>query len=160
VYFIKYDEVKWEVEVELRAFLNLAIGGSEWFYSLAALRLREKAPVPMVQGARLWRVKALVPLPGIEPRNHGCPARGLGTNVNKKGRAMAQAVSRRPPTAEARIRSRGQSMWDLWWTKWHWDRFFPEYFGFPLSTSFHRCSITRKRTKTNHHLHLHHRVAQ
>jgi hypothetical protein len=22
-------------------------------------------------------------------------------------------------------------MWDLWWTKWHWDRFFPKYFGFP-----------------------------
>jgi hypothetical protein len=22
-------------------------------------------------------------------------------------------------------------MWDLWWTKWHWGRFFPEYFGFP-----------------------------
>jgi hypothetical protein len=21
-------------------------------------------------------------------------------------------------------------MWDLWWTKWHWDRFFPEYFSF------------------------------
>jgi hypothetical protein len=21
-------------------------------------------------------------------------------------------------------------MWDLWWAKWHWDRFFPEYFGF------------------------------
>jgi hypothetical protein len=21
----------------------------------------------------------------------------------------------------------GQSMWDLWWTKWHWDRCFPEY---------------------------------
>jgi hypothetical protein len=20
----------------------------------------------------------------------------------------------------------GNSMWDLWWTKWHWDRFFPE----------------------------------
>jgi hypothetical protein len=27
---------------------------------------------------------------------------------------------------------RGQSRWDLWSTKWHWDRFFPEYFGFPL----------------------------
>jgi hypothetical protein len=27
----------------------------------------------------------------------------------------------------------GQSMWDLWWTKWHWDRFLPENFGFPLS---------------------------
>jgi hypothetical protein len=41
----------------------------------------------------------------------------------------------------------GQSMWDLWWTKWHWDKFFSEYFGFPLSISFHRCSITTKRTK-------------
>ena len=39
-------------------------------------------------------------------------------------------------------------MWDLWWTKWHWDRFFPEYFGFPLSISFHRYSITRKIEKT------------
>jgi hypothetical protein len=35
----------------------------------------------------------------------------------------------------------GQFMWDLWWTKWHWDRFFSESFGFPLSVSFHRCSI-------------------
>jgi hypothetical protein len=42
----------------------------------------------------------------------------------------------------------GQSIWDLWWTKWHWDRFFPEYFGFPLSISFHLCSITRKNEKT------------
>jgi hypothetical protein len=41
-----------------------------------------------------------------------------------------------------------QSMWDLWWTKWHWDRFFPEYVCFPLSMSFHRCSITRKNEKT------------
>jgi hypothetical protein len=49
----------------------------------------------------------------------------------------------------------------MWWTKWHWDRFFSEYFGFPLSISFHRCSTTRKRTKNNnHHRHLHHRVAQ
>jgi hypothetical protein len=28
-------------------------------------------------------------------------------------------------------------MWDLWWTKWHWDRFFSEFFDFPLSISFH-----------------------
>jgi hypothetical protein len=26
----------------------------------------------------------------------------------------------------------GQSMWDFWWAKWHWDRFFSEYFGFIL----------------------------
>jgi hypothetical protein len=32
-------------------------------------------------------------------------------------------------------------MWDLWWTKWHWERVFSESFGFPLSISFHRCSI-------------------
>jgi hypothetical protein len=63
---------------------------------------------------------------------------------------MAQAVSRWPPHRGAP----GQSMWDLWWTKWHWDRFFPEYF--PLSVSFHRCSTTWKRTKNNH---LHHSVA-
>jgi hypothetical protein len=42
------------------------------------------------------------------------------------GSAMAQAVSRRPPTAEAR----GRSMWDLWWTKWQWDRLFPQSISF------------------------------
>jgi hypothetical protein len=45
---------------------------------------------------------------------------------------MAQVVIRRPLTAETRFRP-GQSMWNLWWTKWHWDRFFSELFGFPLS---------------------------
>jgi hypothetical protein len=35
----------------------------------------------------------------------------------------------------------GQFMWDLWWTKWHWDILFSESFGFLLSVSFHRCSI-------------------
>jgi hypothetical protein len=68
------------------------------------------------------------------------------------GRAMAQVVSRRHPTAEARVRSRvnpcgicgGQS---------------GTVTGFPLSISFHWCSITMKRRKNNHHLHLH-RVAQ
>jgi hypothetical protein len=24
-------------------------------------------------------------------------------------------------------------MWDLWWIKWHWDRFFSDFFGFPQS---------------------------
>jgi len=26
----------------------------------------------------------------------------------------------------------------VWWMKWHWNRFFSEFFGFPLSVSFHR----------------------
>jgi hypothetical protein len=33
-----------------------------------------------------------------------------------------------------------QSMWDLWWTKWHWDRFFSQYSRSPLSVSFHQGS--------------------
>jgi hypothetical protein len=64
-------------------------------------------------------------------------------------RAMAQAVSRRSPTAEARVRSRvsqcgicgGQRGAETGF-------FFPEYFSFPLSISFHRCSITRKNEET------------
>jgi hypothetical protein len=47
------------------------------------------------------------------------------------GRAMAQAVSRRPLTTEARVRSQVKSMWDLWWAKWHWDMFFSELSVFP-----------------------------
>jgi hypothetical protein len=46
-------------------------------------------------------------------------------------RAMAQAVSRWPLTAEARGRAQ-VCMWDLWWTKWYWDRFFSEFFGLLL----------------------------
>jgi hypothetical protein len=33
----------------------------------------------------------------------------------------------------------GQSTWELWWTKCHWDMFFSQHFA--LSVSFHRCSI-------------------
>jgi hypothetical protein len=40
-------------------------------------------------------------------------------------------------------------MWDLWWTKWHWNRFFPEYFSFTQSVSFHLCSITRTSEEPN-----------
>jgi hypothetical protein len=47
---------------------------------------------------------------------------------------MAQAVSRWPPTAEARFRPRVSPCRDLWWTKWHWDRFFP-------STSVFHCQF-------------------
>jgi hypothetical protein len=35
----------------------------------------------------------------------------------------------------------GHSMWDFWWTKWHWDRFFFKFFDFPLSVSFHQGSL-------------------
>jgi hypothetical protein len=61
-----------------------------------------------------------------------------------EGRAMAQAVSRRHLTLEALVSIAGQSVWDLWWKKWHWNRVFPKSWGFPLSISYHRCSFTRK----------------
>jgi hypothetical protein len=51
-------------------------------------------------------------------------------------------------------------MWELSWTKWHWDRFLPEYFGFLLSISFRRCSITWKNEKKLIIFHLHHRVGK
>jgi hypothetical protein len=38
-------------------------------------------------------------------------------------------------------------MWDLWWTKWNWERIFPEYLAFPLSISFRRRSNTWKNEK-------------
>jgi len=53
----------------------------------------------------------------------------------------AQAISRRPVTVEAQVRSQVQGMLGLWWTKWHCDRFFSQYFGFHLSVSFHWRSI-------------------
>jgi hypothetical protein len=62
------------------------------------------------------------------------------------GRAMAQIVSRRSLTAEARVRARVNPCGPLWWTKWHWDRFFSEFVGFPLSVSF------RRRSPNSYHL--------
>ena len=32
---------------------------------------------------------------------------------------------------------RGQSVWYLWWTKWHWDMFLSEYLKFDLLVSLH-----------------------
>jgi hypothetical protein len=33
------------------------------------------------------------------------------------------------------------SLLSLWWTTWHWDGVFSRHSGFPLSVSFHHCSI-------------------
>jgi hypothetical protein len=37
--------------------------------------------------------------------------------------------------------NQSQSMWDLWWTKWHKSRFFSEYFGFHMSVWSHQGCI-------------------
>jgi hypothetical protein len=44
---------------------------------------------------------------------------------------MAQAVSSGLSLRSLGLRP-GQSMWDLWWTSWHWERFPSKFFGYPL----------------------------
>jgi hypothetical protein len=38
-------------------------------------------------------------------------------------------------------------MWDLWWTKWHWDRFSPQFFGFPCQFHSNGAPLLRKGQK-------------
>jgi hypothetical protein len=61
-----------------------------------------------------------------------CPIAGICQGV--EGHAMALALSCWPLTPSSHP---GQSMWDLWWSKWHWVTVFCEFFCFPLSVSFH-----------------------
>jgi hypothetical protein len=35
----------------------------------------------------------------------------------------------------------GQSLWDLWWIEWHWNRVLSECFGFLMSVSLRQCAI-------------------
>jgi hypothetical protein len=57
------------------------------------------------------------------------------------GRAIAQAVSRRLLAAETGIHAQVSPCGICGGQKWHWDRFFSESFGFPLSVSLHRYSV-------------------
>jgi hypothetical protein len=52
------------------------------------------------------------------------------------GGVMVQAVCHRSVTAESRIRARFNPR-GICGVQWHWDRFFSEFFGFPLAISFH-----------------------
>jgi len=50
----------------------------------------------------------------------------------------AQAVIRRPVTAEDQVPSQFQDMLGSWWTNWHCDRFLTQHFGFHLSVLYHQ----------------------
>jgi hypothetical protein len=92
---------------------------------------------------------------------NGCSVpTGLLHERVQRGRAMAQAVSRRPPTAEAWVRSRVSPCGICGGQSGTGTGFSPEYFVFPLSISFHRCSITWKNEKELIIFHLNQRVAQ
>jgi hypothetical protein len=68
------------------------------------------------------------------------------------GRAIAQAVSRRLPTAAVGVQTRVWSCGILWWTKVALEQVFSENFGFPCQSTFHLL--------LHHHLHYHPRLAQ
>jgi hypothetical protein len=75
-----------------------------------------------------------------------CQDGNIHTIYIQYGHAMAQAVSRRPPTAEARVRSRVNPCGICGGQSGTGTGFSPSSSVFPLSISFHWCSITRKRT--------------
>jgi hypothetical protein len=76
-----------------------------------------------------------------------------------RDRAIAQAVSRRPSTAEAVVRSQASPCGICGGQSGTGTGFFPEYFGFSLSVSSTGAPLLGKMKKTAH-LHLHYRVAQ
>jgi hypothetical protein len=55
------------------------------------------------------------------------------------GRSIDQAVSRRLPTVVARVWF--QVVWDLWWTKCHWDRFSGSNSASPANSHSTNCFI-------------------
>jgi hypothetical protein len=66
---------------------------------------------------------------------------------------MAQAVSRRPLTAEDTGSMPGSVHVGFVVDKVTLGLVLPKYFGFPLSVSFHRCSITRGGGENNTRMH-------
>jgi hypothetical protein len=70
--------------------------------------------------------------------------------IVRGGRATAQAVSRRLPTAAARVQTRVWSCGILWWTKVALGLVFSENFGFPCQSTFH--------VLLHNHLHYHSRL--
>jgi hypothetical protein len=69
-----------------------------------------------------------------------------------KGRAVAQAVSRRLPTAAVRVQIRIWSCGILWWTKVALGQVLSVNFGFPCQSTFHLL--------LHNHLHYHARLTQ
>jgi hypothetical protein len=108
-------------------------------YNLKTSDLRLHFPSKGRCAADFIALKNPSPLPGLNPRLLDSVASTLTTTLYQWAvpwlRRLVAGLSPRSPVSLP-----GQSMWDLWWTKWHWDRLFSEFFGFPLSISFHRRS--------------------
>jgi hypothetical protein len=77
---------------------------------------------------------------------------GFIADLTSGGRAIAPAVSRRLPTAAARVQTRVWSSGIFWWTKVALGQVFSENFGFVCQSTFHLL--------LHNHLHNHRRLAQ
>jgi hypothetical protein len=73
---------------------------------------------------------------------------------------MAQAVSRRPPTAEARVRSRVSACGICGGQSGTGTGFSPSSSGFPCQFHSTGAPLIGKEQKIHHHRHFNHRVAQ
>ena len=72
-------------------------------------------------------------------------------NANRSTASHWQRYSLLHPLGCATAKVAQSSIWDLWWTKWHWVRFLPKYFRFPLSVSFNQWSMF---IFNNHHCYI------
>jgi hypothetical protein len=92
--------------------------GDKSFHSLACFR----------QFLKMWSIE-LSPF---------CRSLYRRFEVGSRQKRPVSGGCRQPLTTEDRVRSQAYPFWGLWWTEWHWDRFFlSECVGFPLSASFH-----------------------
>ena len=77
---------------------------------------------------------------------------------NKKNQAVS--LLRQSPASHHGGSVSCQSMWDLWWSKWHWDRFSSKYFfmiahkGILFSTRVGWCNIYNKMHSMNNKKHV------
>jgi hypothetical protein len=92
-----------------------------------------------LKNTAIWDFLLVIPLASYGPIHTYLP-----TDIMTEHRALDVLLHRRLVTGPLLWKpgsSPGQSMWGLWWKKWQWDRIFLPKFGFPLSVSFHKCSI-------------------
>jgi hypothetical protein len=140
-----YGSVRLKLDIRLHAF-SIGVCGREMVTNFLFL-------TPTLEEKELVSFKCRPPYSWVDTPRHSCnrrlgapqsrsPRLGKATNLFPIGCATAQAVSRRTFYHGGPVSIPGRSMWDLWWTKWYWDRyFFSSTSVCPCQFFFHWCSI-------------------